>query len=353
MTADVIDGDIHAVLPSVETLLPYLDSHWRDYVSESGFAQTHTELTEFSYPSLAPTTGPSGDDAPTLRDVQRHLDTWRAQAAIVCCYYPVEGVSNPDFAAAMASAVNDWLIAEWLDRDERLRGSVLIAPQQPDMAAQEIERVGDHPGVVQVILPARSEAPYGNRRFHPIFAAATRHGLAVRLQFGGVPGVAPTASGWPSYYIEEYVGMASILQTQLTSIIAEGTLERFSDLRIVAGEAGFAWVPAYLWRFDKEWKALRREVPWMKQSPTRYIRDHVRFTLQPVDAPDLSVALGRLADQVGADDMVLFSTDFPHKHDPTPEDAAALLVGSDEGVRVLGKNAREFLKLEIGHHGHH
>ena len=33
---------------------------------------------------------------------------------------------QPDFSLALARAVNDWLIAEFLDSDERLRGSIVV-----------------------------------------------------------------------------------------------------------------------------------------------------------------------------------------------------------------------------------
>jgi predicted TIM-barrel fold metal-dependent hydrolase len=64
--------------------------------------------------------------------------------------------------------------------------------------------------VVQVYLPVVSEAPYGHRRYWPIFEAAARHDLVVSLQFGGSPGNPPTGAGWPSHYLEEYVAMAQV-----------------------------------------------------------------------------------------------------------------------------------------------
>lgn len=54
-------------------------------------------------------------------------------------------VHNPDAAAALASAVNDWLSAEWLAHELRLRAALVVPSQQPEMAAREIERLGGHP----------------------------------------------------------------------------------------------------------------------------------------------------------------------------------------------------------------
>lgn len=42
---------------------------------------------------------------------------------ILNCIYAIDGLHNPDAAIALAGAVNDWLIAEWLEQDPRLRAS--------------------------------------------------------------------------------------------------------------------------------------------------------------------------------------------------------------------------------------
>ena len=42
------------------------------------------------------------------------------------------------------------------------------------------------------------------------------------------------------------------------------------------------------------------------------MRDHVRLTIQPFDGPNEPEAVARLVDQLQSDDMLLFSSDFPH-----------------------------------------
>ncbi len=58
---------------------------------------------------------------------------------------------------------------------------------------------------------------------------------------------------------------------------------------------------------------MRPEVPWIDRSPADIVREHVRFTLQPVDAPDNDPGmLVRTLEHVGSDRLLLFSTDYPH-----------------------------------------
>lgn len=346
----VIDADLHNVVPSVEALVPFLSDHWREYVRQSAFRGP----VDTAYPPGAPTSarpdarpgagGPAGSSLDLLRE--QALDAWDAEYGILNCTYAVESIHNPDSAAAMARAVNDWQVAEWLEKEPRLRASIVVPSQQPALAVEEIDRLGDHPGFVQVILPVRSERPYGNRIYHPIFEAAARHDLAVGLHFGGAPGNPPTSSGWPSYYAEEYVGMSTAFQSQILSLIVEGVFDRFPSLRVALIEGGFTWLPGLMWRIDKEWKGLRREVPWNKKLPSEYIREHMRLTIQPVDAPPTPEQFYQVLDEMGSDDLLMFSTDYPHRHFDSPQEAIPFPLPDRLKPRVMSENARKFYRLE-------
>jgi uncharacterized protein len=333
----MIDCDIHASVPSVEALFPYLAEHWREYIRTSAFKGP----IDTAYPPRASTTVRKAGVMPTNVDVVREqvLDPDNVEIGLLNCAYNVDGLHNPDTAAAMAAAVNDWLLAEWLEREPRLRASLVVPTRVPEMAAREIERIGDHPGFVQVLLPVRSEAPYGNRRYLPIFEAAASKNLVVSLQFGGAPGNPPTGAGWPSYYVEEYVGMAQVFQTQMLSLIVEGVFDRFANLRVALVEGGWTWLPSLMWRIDKDWKGLRREVPWNTRPPSEYIHERMRLTLQPIDAPP--DRLLQLLTQLGSDDMLLYSSDYPHWHDAVlPEDLDKTLAR-----KILRDNAAAFYGL--------
>ncbi len=344
----VIDSDLHCEVPSIETLVPYLSDYWQEQIRQTGFKGP----VDAAYPASAqlsarPDTATSGTsrDADLLSLRSQVLDPLHISYAILTCAYAVDSLHNPYAAAALASAVNDWQCAAWLDQEPRLRGSLLIPSQDTDLAVAEIERLGTHPSIVQVLLPARSAAPYGNRRFHPIYAAATHHDLVVGIQFGGAPGNPPTPVGWPSFYLEEYAGMASVFQSHLLSLVSEGVFDRFPSLRVALIESGCTWLPSLLWRFDKEWKGLRREIPWVRQPPSTYIREHVRLTLAPFDAPPDPQYVLQFVDQVGSEDLLMFATDYPHWHDDTLPDAHLDGLPAALRQKMLYDNARTLYRL--------
>ena len=134
------------------------------------------------------------------------------------------------------------------------------------------------------------------------------------MHAGGGLRCPPTPIGWPSYFLEDYVGHAQVFQSQLLSLITEGVFQKFPKLKVVMVESGFTWLPGFLWRADKTWRGVRREVPWVTESPSTLVRRHVRFTLQPDNAPPEAGMLERVLEHIGSDDILLFSTDYPHWH---------------------------------------
>jgi hypothetical protein len=345
----MIDCDIHNEVPSIQALFPYLPEHWREHINQSLFKGPVDNI----YPRNAPITarpgsrppegGPPGSQLPLLR--AQALDEPGVEIGILNCAYAIDGIHHPDAAVALASAVNDWLIEEWLNKETRLRASLVVPSQHPALAAREIDRVAGHPGFVQVLLPARSRLPYGNRTYGPLWEAIARHGLVGGIHFGGVPGNPPTPSGWPSYFLEEYAGMAQVFQTQTVSLISEGVFDLYPTLRVALIESGFTWLPAHMWRFDKEWRNLRRIVPWVKRAPSAYMREHMRVTIQPLDAPPEPRFMSEVIDQIGSEEMLIYASDYPHLHATTPE--AALFPGLSPSLvrKITSENARAFYRL--------
>ena len=347
----VIDCDIHPTIPSVEVLFPYLDEHWREYIRVSAFKGPATtsyprNMPTSTQPALRSPSGPRPGADPGLLQRQT-LDAWNAAYGILNCDYAVQTIHNPDCGAAMARAVNDWLATEWLSQDPRLRASLVVSTQHPDLAVREIERLGEHRGFVQVYLPVLSTMPYGNRYYWPIYEAAQRHDLAIGIHFGGAAGHPFTPVGWPTFYSEEYVAMAQAFQTQVVSLVCEGVFDQFPKLRVVLIESGFTWLPSLMWRLDKDWKALRREIPWVRRLPSEYIRDHIRLTLQPQDAPADPRWLIETIDMLGADDLLMFSTDYPHWHFDTPDQAIPRELPEAIKQKVLVENASSFYGLPV------
>src|SRR5262249_11636383 len=78
---------------------------------------------------------------------------------------------NPDFSAAMSTALNDWQLAYWSDRDRRLKSGIDVPIENPDAAIAEIERRAGDRRFSHVMIPPRDVEPLGARRYRRVLAA--------------------------------------------------------------------------------------------------------------------------------------------------------------------------------------
>ena len=184
--------------------------------------------------------------------------------------------------------------------------------QDPELSVAEIARKAANKRFVQILLPVAAEMMYGKKYYWPIYEIAQQYDLPIGLHAGSMYRHATTANGWPSHYLHDYVAQSQVFEDQLLSLVSEGVFEKFPKLRIVLIESGVTWVPAFLWRMSKFWRGLRTEIPWLDRSPLEIFRDHFRLTVQPFDAPESPDIVRRIIDHLGSDELLLFSSDYPH-----------------------------------------
>ena len=310
-----IDCDVHPTLPDMRALLPYLDPFWRDMIEVRGI----DSFESASYPPNAPLSARAD-----WRDANRRagmsvaevrarvLDGFGADLAILNCIYGVQLALNEDMGHAFTKALNDWVRVEWLDRDPRLRASIVLPMHNVEHACDELDRCATDKRFVQALLLCMGEVPLGRRSWWPLYAKAEKLGIPIGVHAGSSFRHPVTSLGWPSYYLEDYAAQSQGFQSQLTSLITEGVFAKHPDLKVVLIESGVTWLPGYMWRLSKFWRGLRFEVPWVDRPPLEILRDHVRLTIQPFDAPDNAEMVAQLIDQLQSDELLLFASDYPH-----------------------------------------
>jgi predicted TIM-barrel fold metal-dependent hydrolase len=262
--------------------------------------------------------------------------------------FPRLKISDPAFESAMCSATNAWQADTWLSKfnqHERYRGSIRICPFDPDGAVREIERWAGHPRMVQVQMFPESAAAYGQPQFRSVFTAAARHGLPVALHIIKQPSMrSMTPVGFPSYWLETFAQHPLLYFGHLVSLVLEGVFDAYPDLRVVCVEGGFSWLPPLMWRLDRYWQALGKEVPHVRRAPSEYLTEHVRLTTQPLDEGFHLPAMHQMMEWMDAGRMLMLATDYPHYDMDVPEWTAAR-VPRHIRQRVLCENAIELYHL--------
>jgi predicted TIM-barrel fold metal-dependent hydrolase len=351
----MIDCDVHNTWGSVDELRPYIAPAFREWFDQGEVPGSRPAFPAAHRPWLHPedfkradADPPDGGNAGSDYGLMRRqlLDRYGIEHAVLTGDQPIEvsTLANPYYAQALASAYNDYLVDVWLPRDPRLKGSLVVAPQDPEGAAREIRRLGGHPDIVQVLVSTGSQRPYGDPFYHSIWDACAEVGLPLAAHLGGNAGVnaTPTGCGPPTFFWEAHALLCETGMGHLASVIAHGVFEKWPSARFVLIECGIAWVPALLWRLDEDYRALRKETPWLQRLPSEYAHDHVRLSTQPLEQPRDRRAMWPALADIGAQDMLMFASDYPHWDfdDPT-----FLRLPKDWREPVMDTNARELYGL--------
>ena len=317
-----IDVDLHHQIASWQDVAPYAPAGLRHRLARPG----GPPLARHGFKIIGPRFG----EAPRPTDANgkvghpaidpawvkaEYLDKRGIDMAILTGPVLSLGVQpNHDMASAIATAVNDWTLTTWVRPYKCFKGSILVAHQDPAQAVAEIDRLGDDPGMVQVLMGSASETPLGRRQFHPIYEACVRHGLPLALHIGGEgAGMSPpsTAVGHPTTHFEWYGSLPQVYMAHIMSMVTEGVFEKFPTLKVVLYEGGIFWLPHIMWRFDKNWKAQRSETPWVKQRPSAYILHHFYHTTYPLELSSQG-ELAEILEMVEGERTLLFSSNYPN-----------------------------------------
>jgi uncharacterized protein len=317
-----IDVDLHQHIANWQDVAPYAPAGLRHRLARPGgpplarhgFKIIGPRFGEAPCPTDA--SGKAGHPAADPAWVKaEYLDRRGVDMAILTGPVLSLGVQpNHDMAATIATAVNDWTLDTWVRPFRCFKGSILVAPQDPAQAVAEIDRLGDDPGLVQVLMGSASEVPFGRRQFHPIYEACVRHDLPLALHIGGEgAGMSPpaTAVGHPTTHFEWYGSLPQVYMAHIMSMVTEGVFEKFPTLKVILYEGGLFWLPHIMWRFDKNWKAQRSETPWVKQRPSAYILQHFYHTTYPLELSSQD-ELAQILEITKGERTLLFSGNYPN-----------------------------------------
>ncbi len=205
----IVDTDVHNGMKSNRDLLPYLPKEWHDEWLEMdlGIAWQYYPVVVGSRKDAMTDEGGSPVSDPQF--MLKHL---------------IEPYGI-DYANALASAWNDWMIEHGVNVSPVFKGSILINNTDPQAAASEIDRMASHPGMVQIIMTSASRMLYGQRFYHAIYEAAERNGIPVGIQPGGEGrGISPavTNAGYPTRYFEWHNVLPISYIAHLNSLVCEG-----------------------------------------------------------------------------------------------------------------------------------
>jgi len=211
---------------------------------------------------------------------------------------------------------------EFCSVDERLLPSCYVPLADLDRApalAEEALAAG------AAALLVASGCPPGHSPSHigldPVWARAEEAGIPVVFHVGGtgdlidahyfdngLPIPPDFHGGEENFRSVDYMGIPGPPAQTLATMIFDGVLERFPDLRIGVIEQGAIWVPSWTRQMESAFDAFARHeerLQALSLRPSEYVRRQIRFTPYPTED------VGWIIQQSGPE-VCLFSSDYPH-----------------------------------------
>jgi predicted TIM-barrel fold metal-dependent hydrolase len=332
----VVDTDAH-VTEQVDDVVPYIDDAdgVRNIIAKAErpmadvFSRTHAQPTVTPGAERPDTDSVATKALSATRDLDAKLADCREFGIEYAVVTPtlhtlINTVENTRCAVALANAYNSWILDQRLDEYDALKATVVVPPQMPDKAAEEIDDRADERDMVGVMLPSSGLLPpAGHRWYDPIYEAAEDHDLPVVMHGANsaFQHSFPTQRRWNETKLENHVITHPFGHMwNVTTMMAQGVPARFPGLEFVLQEAGIGWIPYMMWRLDDEYMARPHEAPFLEQLPSEYMRERFYYSTQPLGHTARHPEhLARMVEMIGPE-SVMYSSDIPHHDFDPPEE---------------------------------
>jgi uncharacterized protein len=262
-----------------------------------------------------------------------------------------------DLAIGAARAHNRGMV-EFCSVDDRLLPSCYVPladlDQAPALAAEAIEMGAAALLVASGCPPGHSPSHVG---LDGVWAAAQEAGIPIVFHVGGTgelldpsyfrngrPVPPDFHGGEENFRSVDYMAIPFPPMQTLATLIFDGVLERFPDLRWGVIEQGAIWLPSWMRQMESAFDAFARHeerLQGLSLRPSEYVRRQVRATPYPTED------VGWIIQQAGPE-MCMFSSDYPHVEGgrkPVERFEASLAAGGIGEEALQGFWSDNFLDL--------
>jgi len=246
---------------------------------------------------------------------------------------------EPMIAKRLARETNDFLSKVIEKYPDRFGGFAALATQNPEDAADELERAVRDLGLRGWKTHSNYGATYiDDERYWPILEKAERLGVPIYLH-PTVPAIRELRKyGFAMAAAAFGFGVETAMCVM--RMILSGVFDKYPQLKIILGHLGEG-LPFLYKRIDYPFikpTLSREDIPKIKKKPSEYIRDNIYVT---VSGNYHEPAFTCTYQTLGVD-KILFATDYPYE-DPTEtiHFIEKLPLSSEEKQRIFHINAEK------------
>jgi len=233
----------------------------------------------------------------------------------------LEHNDSVDVTYGVARAHNRAML-DFTSVDQRLLPTCYVPLSNLDAAAEMATEVVEA-GAAALLVP--SNCPRGHSPSHveldQVWATAQEAGAPIVFHVGGggtlinpdyfsngLPIPPDFHGGAENFRSVDYMSIPGPPMQTLATMIFDGVLERFPNLKIGVIEQGAIWVPGWMRQMESAIDAFGRHeerLQALSLRPSEYVQRQIRVTPYPTED------VGWIVNQ-GCEDVVLFSSDYPH-----------------------------------------
>jgi len=219
-----------------------------------------------------------------------------------------------DLSVALMRSYNDWMLGEFqaAEPDHIVGLPMLPVDDGMEICVAEFERCLEA-GARAAFIPGLPMRPYHDSYYDPLYARAAEAGCSLNFHrtFGGKP----QEADW-----DEMVGMQITVAGTVnrffsavrpfTYLVYGGVFERHPNLKVVAAEVNFGWLPFWVQTMEQNF-AIRSELGdstlQNPKRPVEYMGENLFVTVLNDD-----VGFELVASHPWLADTAMWSSDYPH-----------------------------------------
>lgn len=263
----------------------------------------------------------------------------------------------PTLKNGIVQAANNFVLDQVIPED--LYCLMMVPQWDTDYAVEEINRVGDEDDIIGAYGWFSPFNLFGEQRYDKVFEALVKHDLPLILHesLSFWPQNTPVGDNMLTW--TEMLGFDWPIYAQGTAVnfIMTGLFEKYPNLNVVLEEGGHWWVPFARYRMDEFYemhpddlqihpRMYEMGIERLSQKPSEYLRDNIYVTTQPLAPPERAADTKQMLEQSMAEDMFLYSSDWPHQT-LDPATWAYTNRGIDEDMKnaILHENTEELFGI--------
>lgn len=236
----------------------------------------------------------------------------------VAVLYPSRGLvvlaldhMDPELAAAIARAYNNWLHEFCQTAPQRMYGAALVAPHDVVSAVKEARRAVTELGFKGVLMRPNhvNGRQWSDPYYDPLWEECQRLRIPIGFHEAGRVYL-------PQPALEQFIPTFTMFNTlsfpmanmmACADLIYGGVMERFPKLKVAFLEGNCSWLPWLLWRMGEYMEITgKADHPELKLEPIEY------FQRQCFGSIECDEITAKNLPEFGLEDNIVFSTDYPH-----------------------------------------